>query len=147
MPRLGWMRFVVYCRGSERISTPGLNIKICSARQLHKFECLLFTSRYNTVLHPIRPCLGDFEAQSVPKISIGPNHCLFTLVRQLEIEFDRDFRLCAPQYIAVHPSLDVQHVRHYVINRLDGTFSGSVSDCRDSQRIKADAFPLVCCEI
>ena len=51
------------------------------------------------------------------------------------------------QYIAVHPSLDVQHVRHYVINRLDGTFSGSVSDCRDSQRIKADAFPLVCCEI
>mgnify|MGYP003541807702 CR=1 FL=1 len=66
------------------------------------------------VLHPIRPCLGGFEAQSVPKISNGPNHCLFHLVRQLEIEFVRLFPLCAPQYIAVYPPFDVQYVRHCV---------------------------------
>ena len=63
-------------------------------------------------MQPVRPCLGDYEAQSVANLMVQPLQRFYTLVSYLKIEFGHQVRLVAPQYIAVYPSFDVQHVRH-----------------------------------
>ena len=76
----------------------GLNRKIFSATHNISLNVLLFTSRYNTVLHPIRPCLGGLK----------PSLCRNTLTDQTTVSFtlSANWKASSVEYFAF-PHLNV----------------------------------------